>query len=191
MSDETTSPQQSPLTSSVGDRGVPTGPPNRLALLALIVLFCLISALWGWLLYYCWEIIGLQKVVALFAVFVVFMAVVHFVGYRLWRRQFVDDQGGWRESPLSPLAPAYRPAIKTALLQQGIILVLARLVADMGETFNAAVIALAAYWLAFGIVVFRRARRPTRGDILLVRYGFLLIFVIVLTITYLRAASGR
>ncbi len=149
------------------------------------------SALWGWLLYGCWRTIGFPRAVGSFAVFVIFMAAVHVVGYRLWRRQFLQDRGEGQGPPASPLAPAYRPAIKTALLQQGIVLILAALVLDMGETFHAAVIAVVAYWLAFVVVVFRRASCPTRGDLLFVRYGFLLIFVSVLTITYVRAASGR
>ncbi len=149
------------------------------------------SALWGWLLYGCWRTIGFPRAVGSFAVFVVFMAGVHVAGYHLWRRQFLQDQGEGEGPPASLIAPAYRPAIKTALLQQGIVLILAALVLDGGLTLYAAVIALVAYWLGFGILVFRRASCPSRGDLLFVRYGFLLIFVCVLTITYVRAASGR
>ena len=66
-----------------------------------------------------------------------------------------------------------------ALLQQGIVVILALLMLDGGYTLNATIIAIVAYWLAFGIIVVRRPGLPTRGDIRLVRYGFLLIFFTV------------
>jgi hypothetical protein len=126
------------------------------------------------------------------AVFVVFMAGVHVIGYRLWRGQFVPDQGERNGPPSGPIAPAYKPAVKSALIQQGIVFILAGLILDGGLTFNAAVIAVVAYWLAFGLLIFRRANLPTRGDILWVRYGFLLILLIVLSVgPYVLEALGR
>jgi len=38
-----------------------------------------------------------------------------------------------------------------------------------------ALIALIAYWAAFGVIVARRPDSPTRGDMLFVRYGYLLL----------------
>ena len=70
--------------------------------------------------------------------------------------------------------------------------ILAALMLDGGLTLNAAVIAVVAYWLAFGIVLFRRASSPTRLDMLLVRYGFLLVFAFVVMIgPFVWAALGR
>ena len=48
---------------------------------------------------------------------------------------------------------------------------------DQGQTICAAVTALMAYWLAYGIIAIRRPDLPTQGDIILVQYGFLLMFV--------------
>ena len=176
MSDETTNPQQPPATSSVGDHDVPSRPSSRVAMLALTVSFCVISTLWGLLLYWCWGGFSVYMAVGRCVVFVVFMAWVHLIGYRLWQGQFAQDKGHGNESALRPISSAYRPAVKTALLQQGIVLVLAALMLDGGLTFNVAVIAVLGYWLGFGVIVVRRPSSPTWGDILLIRYGFLLDF---------------
>ncbi len=192
MPDETSNPQQSPEPSSASDHAVPSRRRILIALLALTVSFCTISALGGLLVYSVWKGAGSRMVVGRYAVFVVFMAEVHLVGYRLWRRQFAQVRGECQGPPSGVIASAYRPAIKTALLQQGIVFILAALMLDGGLTLNAAVIAVVAYWLAFGIVLFRRASSPTRLDMLLVRYGFLLVFAFVVMIgPFVWAALGR
>ena len=164
----------------------PSGPSSRVAMLALMVSFCIMSALWGWFLYCVRETISTRKLVEVFVVFTVIMAGVHFIGYRLWRRQFVQGEG------TSPLSSVYWPTTKAALLQQGIIFILAALILDGGLTFHMAVIAFVAYWSALGIIVARRPSSPTRIDILLVRYGFLLVFLIVVTAgPFVWKAMGR
>jgi len=112
--------------------------------------------------------------------------------YRLWQRQFVPDQTDSNESPSRLLSSAYWPATKTALLQQGIVFILSALTLDMGQTMCEAVTAIGAYWLAFSIIVFRRPSSPTRGDLILIRYGFLLMFFsAVAALPFVGRALGR
>jgi hypothetical protein len=48
---------------------------------------------------------------------------------------------------------------------------------DMGQTICEAVTAVAAHWLALGIIVARQSSSPTRSDLFVIQYGFLLMFV--------------
>ncbi len=112
--------------------------------------------------------------------------------YRFWQQQFVPDQADSNESPSRSFSSAYWPATKTALLQQGIVFILSALTLDMGQTFCEAVTAIGAYWLAYGIIVVRRPSSPTRGDIFLIRYGFLLMFCFaVAALPFVGRALGR
>ncbi len=131
--------------------------------------FTINVAFWGTLIYSVWETVGLYKGIVGCTVFIVVMAGVHLIGYRLWQRQFVQDQG--------PISSAYWPSTKTSLLQQAVVFILALLMLDLGQTMCEAVTAIVAYWLAFSIILVRRPSSPTRGDIFLIRYGFLFIFV--------------
>lgn len=131
------------------------------------------------------------------AKFATLIALIVFLGaiglaYRLWQRQFVPNQSDYNESPSRSLSSAYRPATKTALLQQGIVLILASLTLDMGQTICEAVTAVAAYWLAYGIIVVRRPSSPTRDDMFLIRYGFLFMFASAVAILpFVGRALGR
>jgi hypothetical protein len=168
MSDETRNPEQSPVAS------IPCRPSNRIALFALTISFGINVAFWGSMI--CWFWGSVSVAIERCALLAAFVAVVHFIGYRLWQRQFVQDQEDSSVWTSRPISSAYRPATKTALLQQGIVFILSALMLDMGQTICEAVTAIAAYWLAYGIIVVRRPSSPTRGDIFLIRYGFLLMF---------------
>jgi hypothetical protein len=112
--------------------------------------------------------------------------------YYLWQRQFVQDRANSNESPSRSLSSVYWPATRTALLQQGIVFVLSALTLDLGQTICEAVTAIAAYWLAFCIIVVRRPSSPTRGDMFLIRYGFLLMFFFaVAALPFVGRALGR
>ena len=95
MTDEKTNPATSPAAS------IPGRPSNRNVLLALTVSLNHV-AFWGSLLYWHWKSDSVQMAVGRCAVFVAVMAGVHFIGYRLWQRQCVQDQGDSNESPSSP-----------------------------------------------------------------------------------------
>jgi len=153
---------------------------NRLALPLLVVSFCVTSAAWVALIYGVGAEVDRSQAVGRSVVYVVFMAAVHWVGYRLWRRQFTQPPEDGVPMPPSPIIAAYRPATRLALLQQGIVIVLTAAMLDGGLCFNTALIALIAYWLAYGIVIVRRPCTPSKVDLILVRYGFLAIFAVVI-----------
>ena len=140
MSDETTNPEPSTAAS------IPGRPSNRIALLALTISFGINVAFWG--SFICWFWGSVSMAVGRCALLAAFMAVVHCIGYRLWQRQSVQDQGDSSEWTSRPISSAYWPPTKTALLQQGIVFILALLMLDMGQTICEAVTAIVAYWLA-------------------------------------------
>ncbi len=51
-----------------------------------------------------------------------------------------------------------------------------------GRTFHAALVAAMAYWLGLTVVAVRRPSCPTAVDVFLVKYGFLFVLPIVLTV---------
>ena len=186
MSNETTYPEPSAAAS------IPRRPSNRIVLLALTISFSLNVVFWGTLLYSTWRTVSVYMAVGRCSVFVAVMAGVHLIGYRLWQRQFVQDQGDNSGSPSRSVSSAYWPPTRTSLFQQGIVFILALLMLDMGQTMCEAVTAIGAYWLAFGIIVVRRPGSPTRGDIFLIRYGFLLMFFsAVAALPFVGRALGR
>jgi len=71
------------------------------------------------------------------------------------------------------IAPAYRPAIKVALVGQLISLLFLMTILDGGQTFRAATCGMAGFWIGVAIVMMRRPRSPSALDLLFVRWGFL------------------
>jgi hypothetical protein len=161
---------------------VPAVHSDRVAALALVSSFIVIVALSGILVYWGWKDADTAFVVGRYAVFAVFVAAMHVIGYRLWQQQHLADRAGDAKLASSPISPAYESPVKVALLEQAIVFILAAMVLDMGETLHAVMVAVVAYWLAFGVVLFRRPGSPTPGDLRLVRHGFLLVFLIVFTV---------
>lgn len=184
MSDEEARSESSAAAS------IPRRPSNRIVLLALTISFAINVALWGWFI--CWFWGGISIAVERCILLVALMAAVHWIGFRLWQRQSVQDQGDSSDWTSRPISPVYWPPTKTALLQQGIVFILALLMLDMGQTFCEAITAIAAYWLAYCIIVARRPGSPTRSDIFVIRYGFLLMFVsAVAALPFVGRALGR
>jgi hypothetical protein len=188
MSEEQANPDGATITPSLSK--IPTRPSFLLARLALAVSFCAIGCFGGWLIYGFWIAVSVRTAVISSSLFVLIMAGVHFLGYRLWRRQFPQSPGNTPPPPV--LSSEYSRPVKAALVQQGIVLILGLLMLDGGLTLHMAMLAVIAFWLAFGIVIARRPLAPTRSDLFLVRYGFLLAFVTILIVApYVWKAMGR
>lgn len=83
---------------------------------------------------------------------------------------------------------SYLPAMRTALIWQGVIGVLALLVLDGGQTWRAFGAAFLCHWSIIWILLFRRPLAPTRVDLALVRYATLPLLVLILACgpTFLR-----
>lgn len=184
MSSESTNPDSLPLAPSVNKQAIPLRPSNRVVratvtVVLLVVSFCVITSLGCEMLYLGWRRDSLYLAVWRCAGFVLLIAVAHRIGYRLWQKQFEHGQDGGVRVLSRCISAVYWRPLRTALIQQNIVIILASLTLDMGQTISVTTIAIAAYWLTVGVVVFRRPSSPTEGDIDLVRYGFLLILCAV------------
>jgi len=76
-----------------------------------------------------------------------------------------------------PLSPAYRNAVWAGLLFQIPIVVILCLILDLGEMAMIGACALAGFWLGAAAVMLRRPRKPTRLDLLYIRWGYLPMLV--------------
>jgi hypothetical protein len=108
--------------------------------------------------------------------FSVVMTCVHVIGYELYKQQ---ADGG--SLPSASVAGGYWSAIKVAVLEQGIVAILAVLMLDGGLCAHMALVSVADYWPAVCLIIVRRPDSPTTGDLAFMKYGFFVILVIVFT----------
>ncbi len=73
------------------------------------------------------------------------------------------------------LSKDYRSALKVALLLQIIIGLFAAIAIDGGLLFELWWRPMAAYWGCFIVMVLRRPNTPTNLDLILVKWGFVLL----------------
>jgi hypothetical protein len=149
---------------------------------ALALSFVLVSVLGCVFLVRYWSSVGHpERGVTRALAFVAIMAAVHVVGYRAYRRQdpsLVLD-GEVPVEPKARIAPEYRPAIRVALVQQMVLLILSALMLDGGRALRVCSIAIVAHALAIFLIVWRRPTGPTPLDLALIRFGFCLILIVV------------
>ena len=72
----------------------------------------------------------------------------------------------------------YRHAFKSALVQQGLILVLAAPILDGGDLLNVCLVAFIAFWIGVGLIRLRCNAAPTRLDLILIEGASLPLCVI-------------
>jgi hypothetical protein len=126
----------------------------------LIGSFCVNIAIGLMLAYQHWS--ALQNPIGRSAILVAFVALLHTSGYTLYR-----DQQAW-----SRLLSFLRPA----LIQQIIVLYFGSIILISGlEQYLTAMIL--AYWATVAIIITRRPRLASASDLLVVRYGFAVMFV--------------
>jgi hypothetical protein len=142
-------------------------------IMALIVSYLLVGVLGCAFLLAYWTHLGSAWLGVVRSVaFVVIMGGVHFVGYRLWKRQGAATIEQAEAPPSTSIWQAYGDAIKAAVAQQVVILLLASLVLDGGLMLRMATLAAAGSWAFNIVIVARRPRSPTPTDVLIVKYGF-------------------
>jgi hypothetical protein len=111
------------------------------------------------------------------AIFVVVMAAVSAAGYLLYVNQATPKEAapcvGWR---------VYLPALRMAIIQQLIFLVLGALMLDMRQARHVCMVATVAHWATILIVIYRRPRVPTKADLMVIRWGYVPIMLVVATI---------
>ena len=69
------------------------------------------------------------------------------------------------------------------IMQQVVVLFLGAAMLDGGQCFQIVGCAALAYWSGFGLIIVRRHDRLTRGDKILIRWGYLMLVVVSSAIT--------
>jgi Kef-type K+ transport system membrane component KefB len=159
MSDDPQGPIPPPPTESTPP--LPSAKAIRRARRVLTLSFVVTSLFWASLSF--WLLRGFHRAAAIAAscVFILAMAAMHFIGYRIWRDQLPDGTA------------AIRAACKTGLIVWIVLGVLTSLMLDGGYTARLFMLVSVGY-LAFVVMVqFRRAAAPTAIDLLFIRYGAL------------------
>jgi hypothetical protein len=78
-------------------------------------------------------------------------------------------------------AKAYGPAIRSCLIWQVSLGLLAALTLDQGQTARACSVALLCHWSIILIILHRRPLNPSRLDLAIVQHGFLPLIAIIMT----------
>jgi hypothetical protein len=153
----------------------------RTARLALAISFGVCCLLGGALVFFFWKNTSLATASGSSAVFVVIMAAVHFMGYRLLQRQMAASDT--KLPPRQPLGEGILPAIKFGLVIQIVLFILTALVLDGGEMNKLCIMVIIAYWIGVSSILVRRGASPTKLDLLFIRYGMFVLFVLTPFIT--------
>ena len=83
------------------------------------------------------------------------------------------------EPPPQPDARTYGRAIVLAAAQQVVVLALASLVLDGGRSLRACVTAAGLSWICALLPMLRHSKQPTRLDLVIVKYGFWFVLLLV------------
>ena len=75
------------------------------------------------------------------------------------------------------VSPSYRKAITVSLPQQVVAVLLSMMLLDGGQTAQVCGMAFLAFCIGIGLIMFRRSLSPSRADLLLIRFGFVPLFV--------------
>jgi len=78
------------------------------------------------------------------------------------------------------ISAEYVPSLTVALWIDGVLLVLTALLLDGGRTFGFFSVAALAHWGAIAVILLRRPASPSRFDLIVVRYGALFFWCIIM-----------
>ncbi len=81
-----------------------------------------------------------------------------------------------------PVAPAYRDAIKAAILLQLLLTLFMLLLLDGGYTAGIGACVMGGFWIGVAAIIFRRPRNPTPLDLFYVRWGYVPLLVLTVII---------
>ena len=77
-----------------------------------------------------------------------------------------------------PLSPAYREAVKVALVVQVLTTLFLGAILDGGALAKAGGAAMVGFWIGVAVVMVRRPRTPSRLDLLYVRWGYVVMLAV-------------
>ncbi len=90
-----------------------------------------------------------------------------------------------------PLSPAYREAVKVALVLQVIATLFLRTILDGGTLAKVGGAAMVGFWIGAAVVMIRRPRNPGSLDLLYVRWGYLAMLMVgILCMPFMGALRG-
>jgi hypothetical protein len=81
------------------------------------------------------------------------------------------------EQRVLPLSDEYRRPIRVALYQQAVVAILCLLMLDGGQLAKLFGLVMIGFWTGAALIMFRRPVNPTEVDKLLIKYGFVPLFV--------------
>ena len=113
-------------------------------------------------------------------VFLVVIGCIHLAGYLLYVQQFSPD-GAEPDGDPAPIgfSPCYWPALKFGIILQVVFGTLTALLLDGGRSFEVFKVAFVGYWIGILIVIGRRPSCPSPLDKVLIRYGIVLIVILI------------
>jgi hypothetical protein len=156
--------------------------------------FVVTSVLGASFVFWYWADRGLDGAAIVRAIlFVSIIALVHIVALRAYAAQSAaadnlpvagSDEPAPAAAPtrtdmLSAVSPLYKSAIKLAVLQQVILLILSSLLLDSGSMFRVCSVAAIAHWMAIVMIIARRPVSPTGFDLGIIRWGFVPLGIVV------------
>ncbi len=154
----------------------------------LMASFVVISLVGGSGIYWFWLGHGIPlAAVTRTGCFVALMAVLHWGAFRCYHCQPARLSASGSSTPssaasalntsesslFSPLASEYGPAMKRAVKQYVIILILGALMLDGGQFARACCVGILGHCLAMTLIAVRRPLTPTMIDLAVLRWGFL------------------
>ena len=78
----------------------------------------------------------------------------------------------------------YREALKSALVQQGIVLFIAAGILDGGDILATCLIAFIGFWVGFHLVRHHRPQTPTKLDLIIVHGSYIPLCILVLFLVH-------
>ena len=102
------------------------------------------------------------------------MAIVHWIGYFVWKWQYPADESG----VVTPrLSKDFFSALKMGMIVQFSLLILTALMLDGGWMCRLCIVAVTGHWVGIGIIALRRRCAPTKFDLLFMRYGAVILTI--------------
>lgn len=86
----------------------------------------------------------------------------------------------------TPIAPGYLRNLGASVAVQLFLLTVGSLLTDGGQVAQFAAMSLLPYWIMALVVMMRRGKTPSRGDLVAIRYGYLFVFAGVVILSTLR-----
>lgn len=77
-----------------------------------------------------------------------------------------------------PISPAYREAVKVAIILQVFATSILLRILDGGTLAKVGGAAMVGFWIGVSVMMFRRPRNPSSLDLLYVRLGYIIMLIV-------------